>query len=125
MQTWPLDTNAEGRPEQRIVAPPPGQYRLSYRAEGEVKSVERRVDEERSESQNGEGQGIRAVAEGAGDTKHILHPSPPPKPPTSNPPLVEGGYLFTVVGKGYDVAPFRFNPLELVPDKLTMPPAIR
>lgn len=30
---------------------------------------------------------------------------------------VEGGYLFTVVGKGYDGSTFRFNDIELIPDK--------
>ncbi len=30
---------------------------------------------------------------------------------------IEGGYLFTIVGEGFDSAQFRFNHLELVPDK--------
>ncbi|MFW5693286.1 MAG: alpha-2-macroglobulin family protein, partial [Thermoguttaceae bacterium] len=30
---------------------------------------------------------------------------------------IEGGYLFTVVGEGFDSAQFRFNHLELIPDK--------
>ena len=31
VQTWPLDTNAEGTAEQQIDASQAGQYRLSYR----------------------------------------------------------------------------------------------
>ncbi len=30
---------------------------------------------------------------------------------------IEGGYLFTIVGKGVDGRDFRFNPIELIPDK--------
>ncbi len=30
---------------------------------------------------------------------------------------IEGGYLFTIVGEGFDSAQFRFNHLELIPDK--------
>ena len=30
---------------------------------------------------------------------------------------VEGGYIFTVVGEGFDGAAYRFNHLELVPDR--------
>jgi len=30
---------------------------------------------------------------------------------------IEGGYLFTVVGEGFDGRDYRFNHLELVPDK--------
>ena len=30
---------------------------------------------------------------------------------------IEGGYLFTIVGEGFDGSDFRFNSLELVPDK--------
>jgi hypothetical protein len=31
--------------------------------------------------------------------------------------LIEGGYLFTIVGQGFDGADFRFNNVELIPDK--------
>ena len=30
---------------------------------------------------------------------------------------IEGGYVFTIIGEGFDGAQFRFNALELVPDK--------
>ncbi len=30
---------------------------------------------------------------------------------------IEGGYLFTIIGEGFDGSEFRFNDLELVPDK--------
>jgi len=30
---------------------------------------------------------------------------------------IEGGYLFTIIGEGFDGSDFRFNSLELVPDK--------
>ena len=30
---------------------------------------------------------------------------------------IEGGYLFTIVGEGFDGSDFRFNDLEIVPDK--------
>ena len=30
---------------------------------------------------------------------------------------IEGGYIFTIIGEGFDGAQFRFNHLELIPDK--------
>ena len=30
---------------------------------------------------------------------------------------IEGAYLFTIVGEGFDGSEFRFNDLELIPDK--------
>ena len=47
----------------------------------------------------------------------IQSPSPIP-----NPSAIEGGYVFTIVGEGFDGAQFRFNHLELVPDKAQYAP---
>ncbi len=69
VQTWPLDTNAEGKANQQITASKAGQYRLSYKLT---------------------------------DSKEHT---------------IEGGYLFTIIGEGFDGAQFRFNHLELIPDK--------
>ena len=30
---------------------------------------------------------------------------------------IEGGYLFTIVGQGFDGASFRYNDLEIIPDR--------
>ena len=30
---------------------------------------------------------------------------------------IEGGYVFTIIGEGFDGSEFRFNDLELIPDK--------
>ena len=30
---------------------------------------------------------------------------------------IEGGYVFTIIGDGFDGAQFRFNDIELIPDK--------
>ncbi len=35
---------------------------------------------------------------------------------------IDGGYLFTVIGRGFDGSQFRFNHLELIPDKQTYAP---
>ncbi|HEX5472937.1 MAG TPA: MG2 domain-containing protein [Lacipirellulaceae bacterium] len=35
---------------------------------------------------------------------------------------IEGGYLFTIIGEGFDGSDFRFNNLELVPDKAEYAP---
>ena len=35
---------------------------------------------------------------------------------------IEGGYIFTIIGEGFDSAQFRFNHLELVPDKADYAP---
>ena len=44
------------------------------------------------------------------------HPNPLPKGEGTE-KTVEGGYVFTIIGEGLDAAQFRFNRLELVPDK--------
>ena len=36
---------------------------------------------------------------------------------TSASHTIEGGYLFTIIGEGFDSAQFRFNHVELIPDK--------
>ncbi len=69
VQTWALETNAEGTAKQQMTASQAGQYRLSYK-----------------------------VTDAKGHA-------------------IEGGYLFTVIGEGFNSAQFRFNQLELVPDK--------
>ena len=105
MRTWPLDTNAKGDAQQQIDAQQAGQYRLSYRLEGR--------------GERGEGTSVspRPLA-GAGT-------SVSPLPQGEGTKTIEGGYLFTVVGEGFDGAQFRFDQLELVPDKRNMRPAIR
>jgi len=69
VQTWSLDTSAEGTAQQQMTASEAGQYRLSYKLT---------------------------------DAKEHT---------------IEGGYLFTIIGEGFDGAQFRFNHLELIPDK--------
>ena len=69
VETWELDTDAEGRARQQFKAAEPGQYRLSYK-----------------------------VTDAAGHT-------------------IEGGYLFNVTGAGFNGETFRFNELELLPEK--------
>jgi len=69
VQTWQVDTNAEGQAQQQLTAGQAGQYRLSYKLT---------------------------------DAKEHT---------------IEGGYIFTIIGEGVDAAQFRFNHLELIPDK--------
>src|SRR5262249_7637388 len=66
---WKVNTDDEGKAEQKMDASKAGQYRLSYTV--------------------------------TDSKKHTI----------------EGGYIFTIVGPGYDGKEFRFNELELVPDK--------
>ena len=84
VQTWSLDTNAEGVAVQQITASQAGQYRLSYRVQGA---------------------GFRGEGSGSGSGK------------IQDPQSIEGGYVFTIVGEGFDGSQFRFNHLELIPDK--------
>ena len=74
VQTWTLDTDAEGQAQQRLTASEAGQYRLSYKVTDAKKHT------------------------------------------------IEGGYIFTIIGEGFDGAQFRFNHLELVPDKTDYAP---
>ena len=74
VQTWKLDTDAEGQAQQQLTASQAGQYRLSYKVTDAKKHT------------------------------------------------IEGGYIFTIIGEGFDSAQFRFNHLELVPDKADYAP---
>ncbi|MGH9677824.1 MAG: copper resistance protein CopC, partial [Candidatus Acidiferrum sp.] len=69
VQTWQVDTDAQGSAQQQMKAAEPGQFRLAYK-----------------------------VTDSKGHT-------------------VEGGYVFTVRGDGFDGRSFRFNDLELITDK--------
>ncbi len=84
VQTWKLDTDAEGQAQQQLTASQAGQYRLSY--------------------------------------KVTDHPHPNPLPGGEGTHTIEGGYIFTIIGEGFDGAQFRFNHLELVPDKADYAP---
>ena len=69
INTWDLDTDAEGKAAFRLKASRSGQFRLSYK-----------------------------LTDAAGHE-------------------IEGGYVFTVIGRALETADFRFSDLELVPDK--------
>ena len=99
VQTWQLDTNAEGQAQQPITASQAGQYRLSYK----VTAGEGRRGEERGE--------ISHNSASTCDDVESAGPTPPPSV------TIEGGYVFTIVGEGFDGPQFRFNHLELIPDK--------
>jgi alpha-2-macroglobulin len=69
VQTWNLDTDAQGEARQQLKAAKPGQYRLSYKVTDAKKHT------------------------------------------------IEGGYVFTVRGEGFDGGDFRFNDIEIITDK--------
>jgi hypothetical protein len=94
-------TNEEGFAHAQLVAAQPGQYRISY-----VLSP------------------LPLDGRGAGGEGGLNRPpasnSPHPLPlsrPTGEGKSVEGGYVLTVIGTGFDGSDFRFNHVELVPDK--------
>jgi uncharacterized protein YfaS (alpha-2-macroglobulin family) len=136
VQNWKIDTNEEGQAQQQITAGQAGQYRLSYKltSGGQINS-------DSSPLPLGEGSEVRAAQE---STTHVQdssatspHPNPLPKgegtdsgglsqfsrsengtvPLSAISHTIEGGYIFTVMGEGVDAAQFRFNHLELIPDK--------
>ena len=90
VQTWKLDTNAEGYARQQMKASKAGQYRLSYKLSARSDRIHA-VDSENDASK--------------------------PGPDKSGHYEQEGGYLFVVRGEGFDGSEFRFNDLELVTDK--------
>ncbi len=103
VQTWPLDTNAEGKANQQITASQAGQYRLSYKLASSPRPL-------------GEGSGVRAA--GVSKIAQAANgPHPNPLPEGEGTHTIEGGYLFTIIGEGFDGAQFRFNHLELIPDR--------
>jgi uncharacterized protein YfaS (alpha-2-macroglobulin family) len=69
VETWNLETDAEGYAKEQVRAARPGQYRLSFK-----------------------------LTDGKKNT-------------------IEGGYVFAVRGAGVDGTDFRFNAVEVVPDK--------
>ena len=89
VQTWKLDTNAEGYARQQMKAAKAGQYRLSYK--------------------------LPFVVPPLGGTEIKTDAKAPPKGGTTN--WIEGGYLFVVRGDGFDGKEFRFNDIELVTEK--------
>jgi uncharacterized protein YfaS (alpha-2-macroglobulin family) len=101
VQAWPFSTNAEGMSQQQMTASQAGQYRVSCK-----------VTDKSSPLPLGEGPGVRAA--------HGPHPLP--KGEGTGGHTIEGGYLFTVIGEGFDGSQFRFNHLELIPDKQTYAP---
>ncbi|MBN1395447.1 MAG: alpha-2-macroglobulin [Pirellulales bacterium] len=103
VQTWELDTNAEGAAHQQMTASESGQYRISYKLTSSPLP------------QAGEGPGVRADGT-SNQTTNSPHLNPLPKGEGTM-HTVEGGYLFTVIGEGFDGAQYRFNHLELIPDK--------
>jgi uncharacterized protein YfaS (alpha-2-macroglobulin family) len=91
VQTWQIDTNEEGQAQQQITAGQAGQYRLSYKLTASPHP---------NPLPKGEGTNSNLLPKGEGTAKTI-----------------EGGYIFTIIGEGVDAAQFRFNRLELIPDK--------
>ncbi|MFZ1934064.1 MAG: MG2 domain-containing protein [Thermoguttaceae bacterium] len=129
VQTWPLSTNAEGTSQQQMTASQAGQYRISYKV----------ADKSSSPLPLGEGPGVRATVSGqsaVGNPPPSSNPqSPIPNPSAAGPhpnPLpkgegtgghtIEGGYLFTTIGERFDGSQFRFNHVELIPDRETYVP---
>jgi uncharacterized protein YfaS (alpha-2-macroglobulin family) len=102
VQTWKLDTNAEGQAQQQLTASRAGQYRLSYKVTDRVSPRP------------------PAVLSRMGEGTKGPHPNPLPEGEGTH--TIEGGYVFTIIGEGFDSAQFRFNHLELVPDKADYAP---
>jgi len=153
VQTWQIDTDAEGMASQQITASASGQYRLSYK----LKSSGTKGEGKNLPSPSGRGVGGEGGKEAPSGTNNNAssnanspHPSPLPEgegtgrtggkeassgtnnkassnsdSPHPNPlpegdgtgRTIEGGYLFTVIGEGFNSDQFRFNHLELIPDK--------
>jgi uncharacterized protein YfaS (alpha-2-macroglobulin family) len=89
VQTWKLNTNAEGYAHQQIKAAAAGQYRLAYKLTSGGLKVDAKVNLFRNAPQ-------------VGDAK---------------PKTIEGAYLFTIRGENFVSENYRFNDLELIPDK--------
>ena len=100
-----------------MTASQAGQYRLSYKVTAG------------GEGREEKGEGVRAVGvgidgglldpqEGKSEIRNPKSEIPRPSPlaPHSS-RTIEGGYVFTITGEGFDGSQFRFNHLELIPDK--------
>jgi hypothetical protein len=108
VQNWDLDTNAEGVAFEQIKAAQAGQYRLAYKL----------TSRGRPPLPLGEGRG-----EGGGTAaRDAADPHPNPLPKGEGTHTIEGGYLFTIIGEGFDGSQFKFNNIELIPDKADYAP---
>ena len=113
--------------QQQITASQAGQYRISYKVT------------DNSPLPLGEGPGVRAAGSGqssvasgqgavgsgqsaVGNPRPLSDPQSPIPNPSAGGHTIEGGYLFTVIGEGFDGSQFRFNHIELIPDKQTYAP---
>ncbi len=84
---WNVATDAQGRAKLQIKANEPGQYRVAY----------------------------EVTAKGA--TVSATPAGPEPLAGGATPKKMEGGLLLTVRGEGFDGTGYRFNSVEIVPDK--------
>ena len=106
-----------------MTASQAGQYRLSYKLTAGEEGKEERGEGRDQKGEKAAGVGIDGGLLTAEIDKsqipnpksQISYPSSPAPRPSSL--VVEGGYVFTITGEGFDGSQFRFNHLELIPDK--------
>ncbi|NQU20777.1 MAG: alpha-2-macroglobulin, partial [Candidatus Nealsonbacteria bacterium] len=106
IQTSHSARTLDGKPVQgegKIVL-----YRISYK---DGKPVETAVGT-RDLATNAEGRADRKIKATRAGQYRISYTLTDSKKHT-----IEGGYLFTIIGEGFDGSQFRFNDLELIPDK--------
>ena len=96
VQTWKIDTDAAGRLVFTTRGAQSGVQTWTLDTEGQVQ-------QQLTASQAGQ---YRLSYKVTDAKKHTI----------------EGGYVFTIIGDGFDSAQFRFNHLELVPDKADYAP---
>jgi uncharacterized protein YfaS (alpha-2-macroglobulin family) len=128
VQTWQVNTNAEGTAEQQITASEAGQYRVSYKlaARGQGTGNSETSLPSPASGRGAAADGAKKMANGKPlpsaltltlSRERARGPDSNPQSPIPNPSVIEGGYVFTVIGQGFDGSQFRFNHLELIPDK--------
>jgi uncharacterized protein YfaS (alpha-2-macroglobulin family) len=129
VQTWDINTNDQGMADQQLTASESGQYRLSYQLTDtkHPSSANKAGGEDAGDKKLPSPVGGRGAG-GEGGPQPVsaeTNPSAPSSQTASNAPMeeetkphtIEGGYLFTIVGEGFDGSQFRFNHLELIPEK--------
>ena len=139
VESWKLDTDAQGKAQQQLKAAKPGQYRLSYtvtdakaeesaaKARNELRAKiiwdakKREQDQFRKlplaippEHKKDKAEELKNLFSGKKDPQEELEKLIALNLKNHT---IEGGYLFVVRGEGFTGKDFRFNDIELIPDR--------
>ncbi len=120
VESWPLETDVSGVGRLQFVAARAGQYRLAAVmgiSNGANGIAVQRIPAEAGTTNASLSPGIPAEAGTTNASRLAADGNAPFVVPPSGGPVREGAYVFTVAGAPAEPTDFRFNAIELVPEK--------